>query len=42
MAIGSGSGLAVTIDMLRDWSKEAAERGIIIIPVTAAFKGRMG
>ena len=42
IAIGSGSGLAVTIDTLRDWAKEAAERGIIIIPVTAAFKGRMG
>ncbi len=42
IAIGSGSGLAVTIDTLRDWIKEAADRGITIIPVSAAFKGRLG
>jgi uncharacterized protein len=42
IAIGSGSGLAVTIDTLRDWSKDAAERGIVIIPMSAAFKGRIG
>jgi uncharacterized protein len=42
IAIGSGSGLAVTIDTLRDWSKDAAERGIVIIPMSAAFKGRLG
>jgi uncharacterized protein len=42
VAIGTGSGLAVTIDTLRDWSKDAAERGIVIIPMSAAFKGRVG
>ncbi len=42
VAIGTGSGLEVTIDTLRDWAKDAAERGIIIIPVSAAFKGRLG
>jgi uncharacterized protein len=42
MAIGTGSGLEVTIDTLRDWAADAAERGIIIIPMSAAFKGRLG
>ncbi len=42
IAVGSGSGLEVTIDTLRDWAKDAAERGIIIVPVSAAFKGRLG
>jgi uncharacterized protein len=42
IAIGTGSGLEITIETLRDWAKDAAERGIIIIPVSAAFKGRLG
>lgn len=40
-AIGSGSGLEVTIDTLADWAKEANERGVILVPVTATFKGRL-
>jgi polysaccharide deacetylase 2 family uncharacterized protein YibQ len=41
-AIGTGSGLEVTIDTLREWAKAAAERGIILVPMTASFKGRTG
>jgi uncharacterized protein len=41
-AVGSGSGLEVTIDTLADWAKEANERGVILVPVTATFKGRLG
>jgi uncharacterized protein len=41
-AMGTGSGLAVTVDTLRDWAKAAADRGIIFVPATAAFKGRLG
>jgi uncharacterized protein len=41
-AIGTGSGLEVTIDAVRDWAKDASDRGIVIIPVSAAFKGRLG
>ncbi len=41
-AMGTGSGLAVTVDAVRDWAKAAADRGIIIVPATAAFKGRLG
>jgi uncharacterized protein len=42
VAIGTGSGLAITIDTLRDWAKDAAERGIVIIPMSASYKGRLG
>jgi polysaccharide deacetylase 2 family uncharacterized protein YibQ len=41
-AIGTGSGLDVTIDTVRDWAKAAAERGIVLVPVSASFKGRTG
>ena len=42
MAIGTGSGLDVTIKTVSEWTKAAAERGIVIIPASAAFKGRLG
>jgi len=42
MAVGTGSGLQVTIDVLRDWAKDAADRGIVLIPATGSFKGRLG
>jgi uncharacterized protein len=42
IAIGTGSGLDVTIKTVAEWAKAAAERGIVIIPASAAFKGRMG
>jgi uncharacterized protein len=42
VAIGTGSGLDITIKTVSDWVKAAADRGVIIIPASAAFKGRMG
>jgi polysaccharide deacetylase 2 family uncharacterized protein YibQ len=39
-AIGTGSGLEVTINTVREWSKAAAERGIILVPISASFKAR--
>lgn len=42
VAIGTGSGLDVTIDTLRDWITEARKRGVIIVPASASFKGKMG
>ena len=42
IAIGTGSGLPATIDAVKEWAAEAAERGIILIPASAAFKGRSG
>lgn len=41
-AVGTGSGLEVTIDTLKDWANEANQRGIILVPVTASYKGRLG
>jgi uncharacterized protein len=41
-AVGTGTGLDVTINTVREWAKAAAERGIILVPITAAYKGRAG
>jgi uncharacterized protein len=41
-AIGTGTGLDLTINTVREWAKAAAERGIILVPVSASFKGRTG
>jgi polysaccharide deacetylase 2 family uncharacterized protein YibQ len=40
VAIGTGTGLPVTIEAVSEWSKSLGERGIVLIPVSAAFKGR--
>jgi hypothetical protein len=42
IAVGTGSGLEVTIETVADWAKSLEDKGIILIPVSAAFKGRMG
>jgi uncharacterized protein len=42
VAVGTASGLEVTIDTLAEWAKDAAGRGIILVPATAAFQGRLG
>ena len=42
IAIGTGTGLQVTIDAVKDWARDAQSRGVIIVPATAAFKGRTG
>ncbi len=41
-AIGTGSGLEVTINTVKEWAKAAAERGIVLVPISASFKGRTG
>jgi polysaccharide deacetylase 2 family uncharacterized protein YibQ len=41
-AIGTGSGLEVTIDIVAEWARELQDKGILLIPVSAAYKGRMG
>lgn len=40
-AIGSGSGLEITIDTLAEWTKELEDKGVVLVPVSAAYKGRM-
>ena len=42
IAIGTGSGLDTTIKTVNDWAKGALERGVIFVPASAAFKGRLG
>jgi uncharacterized protein len=42
LAIGTGTGLATTIDAVADWAKNAPDRGVVILPASAAFKGRLG
>jgi polysaccharide deacetylase 2 family uncharacterized protein YibQ len=39
-AIGTGTGLNVTIDAVDQWSRSLAEKGILLVPVTAAYRGR--
>jgi uncharacterized protein len=41
-AIGTATGLDVTIETVREWAKAAAERGIILVPISASYKGRLG
>ena len=42
IAIGTGTGLQTTIDAVNEWAKTAGDRGVVIMPATAAFKGRLG
>ncbi|HTN96290.1 MAG TPA: divergent polysaccharide deacetylase family protein [Nordella sp.] len=39
-AIGTGTGLAVTIEAVDQWSRSLAEKGILLVPVSAAYRGR--
>ncbi len=41
-AIGTGSGLDITIKTVNDWARSAVDRGVIFVPASAAFKGRLG
>lgn len=41
-AIGTGAGLEVTIDTVNEWANELKDKGILLIPVSAAYKGRVG
>jgi polysaccharide deacetylase 2 family uncharacterized protein YibQ len=40
-AVGTGSGLEITIDTVAEWAKELEEKGIVLVPVSAVYKGRM-
>ena len=42
IAIGTGTGLQTTIDAVNEWAKTAGDRGVVIMPASAAFKGRLG
>jgi polysaccharide deacetylase 2 family uncharacterized protein YibQ len=40
LAIGTGTGLEVTIDAVDQWSRSLAEKGILLVPISAAYRGR--
>jgi uncharacterized protein len=40
IAIGTGSGLDVTIDTVAEWAKDLQEKGILLVPISASYKGR--
>ena len=42
MAIGSGTGLEITIEEVTDWAKSLNDRGILLVPLSAAYRGRTG
>lgn len=42
IAIGTGSGLDVTIETVAEWAKTLQEKGILLVPVSTAYKGRPG
>jgi polysaccharide deacetylase 2 family uncharacterized protein YibQ len=39
-AIGTGAGLEVTIEAVAQWAKTLNDKGIILVPLSATFKGR--
>jgi polysaccharide deacetylase 2 family uncharacterized protein YibQ len=39
-AIGTGSGLDITIETVAEWAKTLQEKGMILVPVSAAYRGR--
>ena len=41
-AIGTGSGLEVTVDSVKAWAEQLQEKGILLVPVSAMYKGRLG
>lgn len=41
-AIATGSGLAVTIETVAEWTKTLQDKGILLVPLSAAYKGRPG
>ena len=41
-AIGTGSGLEVTLDAVKAWSEQLKNKGILLVPVSAMYKGKLG
>ena len=41
-AIGTGSGLEVTVDSVKAWAEQLQKKGILLVPVSAMYKGRLG
>jgi uncharacterized protein len=41
-AIGTGSGLEVTVDSVKEWAAQLKDKGILLVPVSAMYKGKLG
>ena len=41
-AIGTGSGLEVTVESVKEWAEQLQTRGILLVPISAMYKGRLG
>jgi len=42
LAVGTGTGLAVTIETVAEWAEELERKGFVLVPASAAFRGFMG
>lgn len=41
-AIGVGAGLEITIDTVTEWADQLQDKGILLVPISATYKGQMG
>ena len=41
LAVGTGSGLEITIDTVIEWADELEAKGILLVPISAAFQGNL-
>jgi uncharacterized protein len=41
-AVGTGSGLAVTTEAVKEWAAGLRARGVILVPISAVYKSRLG
>jgi hypothetical protein len=42
VAIGVGTGFPATIDAIAAWAKKLESKGVLLVPVSAAFRARAG
>ena len=42
IAVGTGAGLEVTIDTIAEWASQLEGKGIMLVPLSVAYRGRTG
>ena len=40
IAVGTGAGLDVTIETVAEWARDLQQKGILLVPISATFKGQ--
>ncbi len=40
-AIGTGTGLDVTVEAVKEWADQLKDKGILLVPVSAMYKGKL-